>query len=107
MKINYVLTIAASVFALGACGGGGSTVGDFVEACLSSSNLPRPICECAAKKASKELSRDGFAFLVASLKRDEAKTTALRSKLEVSEMMATGMFMARAPAQCAMEIGGN
>ena len=30
-------------------------MGAFVEACLSSSNIDRPICECTAQKAKREL----------------------------------------------------
>ena len=76
---------------------------DFVQACLSSSNLAQPICECCAKKAQAELSTDGFQFLVASLQDNEQKTTQLRSKLPFTEALKAGMFMVNAPARCAAE----
>ncbi len=109
MKNKFVLTIAAFVLALVAYGdsGSGDNLNDFVEACISSTNLERPLCECVAKKANKELSPGGFAFLVASLKGDEAKAKALRSKLDMSEMTVAGMFMTKAPARCAKEMEGN
>lgn len=77
----------------------------FTDACLASSNLPRPICECAAGKAKAELTPNGFAFLTAALRQDEARTAELRDKLAVQEAMAAGTFMARGPAECAQELG--
>lgn len=79
----------------------------FVTACLASSNLPRPICECTAEKAKGELSTNGFAFLTASLGNDEAKAAELRGKLDLQEAMAAGTFMTRGPADCARELGGT
>ena len=77
----------------------------FVEACLSSSNLERAICECCAAKAEAELSPLGFEFLTASLQGDHAKTAQLRGQLQIPEAMKTGMFMVNAPKRCAEEIG--
>ena len=109
MRRRFGSAIAGAVLALAACGEGhdANDVSEFVEACLSSSNLDRPICECAAKKASEELSSDAFAFLLATLGENEAAAAELRTKLDLSEAAAAGMFMATAPAQCAEELAGS
>jgi len=86
---------------------GAATLTNFVDACLSFSNLGRPICECAGNDAQTQLSPKGFEFLVASLNQDEEKTTRLRSELPVPEMMAAGMFMANGPTKCARNLGGK
>ena len=79
----------------------------FIKACLASSNLPRAICECTAKKAKDELSANGFAFLTASLGNEEAKAAELRGKLGLQEAMTAGTFMTRGPAACARELEGT
>lgn len=76
-------------------------VSAFTEACMASSNLERAICECAGGLAASEMSQNAFAFLVASLNQDEARTEALRAELSIQEAMSAGTFMARGPAQCA------
>lgn len=96
-----------------ACSKGGADIATdperdrFVQACLASTNLPRPICECTAKKAKDQLSPNGLAFLTASLGQEEAKAAELRAQLNVQEAMAAGTFMARGPAECARELGGH
>lgn len=78
----------------------------FTKACLSSSNMGQPICECCAQKAEQRLSPLGFEFLVAMLAKDDAKTDALRAKMSVAETLKAGMFMTNTPAECAKERGG-
>ncbi len=75
-------------------------VGAFVEACLSSSNIDRPICECTAQKAKRELSPKGFDFVVATLRQDDRRTATLRTEMTIQEMTQAGTFMTRGPAQC-------
>ena len=82
-------------------GGGGNT---FVEACMSSSNLDQPMCECLAKKAEAELTADGFTYLVAALNQDQATLTALQGKLGVEETTKVAMFMVNKSPECAMEL---
>jgi hypothetical protein len=79
----------------------------FVKACVSSTNLGERICECLAKKADERLTPNGFAFLVASMNKDEAKTEKLRSKLDMNENLEAGMFMVNTPKECAEELEGN
>lgn len=76
---------------------------DFVNACLSSSNLSEAVCTCSAQKSTRELSPDGFDLLVAILENDEAASASLRSKLPLAQTMKAATFMARGPAQCARE----
>ncbi|MCP5196575.1 MAG: hypothetical protein H6974_07290 [Gammaproteobacteria bacterium] len=75
----------------------------FVEACLSATNIERPMCECTARKAKQELSPKGFDFVVAVLRQDEAVTAKLRAEMTVQETMKAGTFMTRGPMQCAQE----
>ena len=86
---------------------GANDINAFVKACGSAYNLGDPICECLAKKADERLTPVGFAFLVASMNNDDKKTASLRSKLEISEAMKTGMFMVNTPTECTEEIGPN
>ena len=79
----------------------------FAKACVSSYNLGEPICECLAKKADERLTPNGFAFLVAVMNKDEAKTAKLRSQLEMSEATDAGMFMVNTPEECGEELEGN
>lgn len=79
------------------------TVGDFVKACTTSSNLSTAVCECSAKLAERELTPDGFALLVATLKGNDAAAAQLRGKLPIDQVMKAGTFMTRGPAQCAKE----
>jgi hypothetical protein len=79
---------------------------DFVAACLSASNMGRDLCTCIAGKAKAELSETGYAFVLASLRSDEARTVALRSALTIQEATSAGTFMTRAPGKCAAEAQG-
>lgn len=105
MKMPMAVLSVAMMLVCGACsnGGGGSTAGAFVAACVES-GMEQAICECAGQKATEQLTDDGLAFLVASLRKDEAQTTALRQKLSVPELTGAGMFMVSGPAQCAKEL---
>ena len=109
MKIRIIAPITALVFIFVAnCSSGSSSkVSDFVEACLSSSNLDRPICECTAKKAKHALSSKGFEFLIAVLNKNDPKTAELRPEMEIAEIAEAGMFMTRGPAECAGEMGSR
>lgn len=126
MKIKYVSTMVVLVFAmlLTACGGGatnesggnesnvsvtpasenGGGANAFVEACMSSSNLERPMCECLAKKAEAELTANGFTYIVAALNQDEATITTLQSGLGLEETAKIAMFMVNKSPECAMEL---
>lgn len=84
-----------------------ATVEEFTEACLSSSNLERPVCVCCGQKAESRLSPLAFEFLVATLRKDKAKVDELRPKLSMQESMEAGMFMVGTPAECAGELGGQ
>lgn len=75
---------------------------DFTNACLTSSNMPEPVCRCMADKALSELSGDERAFVLAVLKDDDAGAEAVRGKLGLEGAMKAGMFMTRA-GQCAAE----
>lgn len=100
---RFVLT-AALCFASTAWAG---EVDDFVAACGKSTNLEPNICQCTGEKAKADLSADGYAFLVASLNEDTAKTEELRGKLPLPELMKASMFMTKGPAACAKKLGGG
>lgn len=103
MNIKWILLI--TVFALtfaGFCGSSqANDIDAFVKACLSSSNLDKPMCKCLAGKANERLSPEGFAFLIASMNKETQKAQSLRSKLDMAEAMETGMFMVKTPQECA------
>ncbi len=109
MKIRYVLLVAVFVLAFSGYGETGSAndLNAFAKACGSAYNLGDPICECLAKKADERLTPHGFAFLVATMNKDDAKAKKLRSKLDVKEAMDAGMFMVNTPSECGEEVGGN
>ena len=103
MRTRTTLLGAVSVLAVMACGGNGSdaTVDNFVEGCVSATNLERSFCECAAENARNELSPEGFAFLTATFTDDEEATEMLRKELSPIEAMGAGMFMVNAYKKCA------
>ncbi len=76
---------------------------DFVEACLAALNWERDLCACVGRKAKAELSADGYAFQVASLREDDAETTRLRERMPLEEATQAGLFMVNAPRECAEE----
>lgn len=80
----------------------------FIEACLATNNWERPMCVCAEEAARLRLSRDGYAFLVASMQGDDAETERLRTEMPMDETVAAGMFFVNAGADCAEQLGqGN
>ena len=122
---TFFLTLIGILSLLTACGGGGAInegggnegndpvipasgngggANAFVEACMSSSNLDQPMCECLAKKAEAELTADGFTYLVAALNQDQATLTALQGKLGLEETTKVAMFMVNKSPECAMEL---
>lgn len=78
-----------------------ATGSDFVAACLESTNFEESVCECMAAKAEKRLSPKSLDFLVASFQKDDEAASRLRAELSFSEFLASGTFMAHAPAECA------
>lgn len=74
---------------------------DFVTACTKSTNLGDAICRCTGENASKDLTSDGFDFLVATLAQDQATVDAVRPKLGIEETMKASLYMTKGPAKCA------
>ena len=109
MKIKYVLLMSVFFLASSSYGesSGPNDINAFVKGCSSSYNLGIRVCKCLAQKADERLTPIGFAFLVASMNNDAEETAKLRSKLEISELMAVGMFMVNTSKECSEEMGGN
>lgn len=103
MRIRTTLLGAGAALAIIACGGSGTdaTVDKFVAGCLSSTNLDRAFCECAAANARDELSAEGFAFVTATFTDDDDAVEALRKDLSMTEAVNAGMFMVNAYKNCA------
>lgn len=103
MRTRTTLLGAGTLLAVIACGGSGTdaTVDKFVEGCLSSTNLERAFCECAAGNASEELSPEGFAFVAATFTDDDEAIEMLRNELSMTEAVSAGMFMVNAYKDCA------
>ena len=102
MKIPMFLVI--SIFIISLIGYGerceANDINAFVQACLSSYNWEEPLCECVAEKADERLTPNGFAFLVATMNKDEAKAKELASQLDMNEKLEAGMFMVNTPQEC-------
>ena len=102
MKIPVFLVI--SIFTLALIGYGerceANDINAFVQACLSSYNWEEPLCECVAEKADERLTPNGFAFLVATMNKDWAKTEELRDQMDMNEKTDAGMFFVNAPQEC-------
>ena len=105
LKIKTLFVVTTTLLA--SAPAGAATLTNYVDACLSSSNLNRTICECAGNNAQTQPSPKGFEFLVANLNQDDETTTKLRGELPLPEIMAAGMFMAKGPAKCARKLGGQ
>ena len=75
----------------------------FIAACLSSTNMGQALCTCVAEKAESELSRNGYDFLVATLRDDDAAADRLRSQLTIQEATEAATFLTRGPRDCAAE----
>ncbi len=102
MNTRRLSAIIILLPALAACGDSArdTRAHEFIDACMSSGNLERPMCECLADKAGRELSPAGFDLLIASLQGNDEKANELRAQLEMPELMKTGMFMVNAPSEC-------
>jgi hypothetical protein len=102
MKIPLFLVI--SIFIVVLIGYGerceANDINAFVKSCLTSYNWPKPLCECAAEKADERLTPNGFAFLVALMNKDEAKTAELANQLDMNEKLEAGMFMVNISQEC-------
>ena len=98
MKKHIAATAVLSVFV--AIGARAASEEDFVAGCLASLNWNKAMCECAAKKAKKELTPRGFDFQVASFRKDDAETARLRTQMDIKEAVATGTFMMHAGKAC-------
>ena len=88
----------AALATLASCTG----TSDFVAACIASTNMEKPMCECAGEKAKAELTPDGYALLLAILKKDEAAISGLREKVGMQESIKASVFMLQAPVRCAI-----
>lgn len=77
-----------------------SDVPDFVEGCLSNSNLGGATCQCLATKAKAELSPQAFEMLVASFNQDSETMDKLRLQLTFEDSIAVGTFLQSNVEEC-------
>ena len=102
MKIPLFLVI--SIFIVVLIGYGvrceANDINAFVQACLSRYNWEEPLCQCVAEKADERLTPNGFAFLVATMNEDWARTEELRDQMDMNERADAGMFFVNAPQEC-------
>ncbi|MCG6872957.1 MAG: hypothetical protein LJE84_11755 [Gammaproteobacteria bacterium] len=85
--------VATSAFA--------ATATDFVFACQASLNWTKHQCECAAGKATKELTPRGVDFEVASFRGNQAEIAQLRAEMTPAEISQAATFMTHAGKACA------
>ena len=96
------LTLSALVLALPlvATQAHAATATDFVFACQSALNWNKKQCECAAGKATKELTPRGVEFEVATFRGNQAEITRLRSEMAPEELIQAITFMMRTGKVC-------
>ena len=99
MRFFGSLTFALLIV-MGCRGAGDDFRREFTEACTTSGDLTEPVCSCLADKAETDLSDDEQQFLLAALRKDDARTDELRVKLGLEGAMRAGMFMTNV-ASCA------
>lgn len=78
-------------------------VDDFVAACTKSTNLTTELCRCTGENARKDLTADGFDYLVASLAGDQDTIDATRPKLGMEELMKSSLYMTKGTSKCAAQ----
>jgi hypothetical protein len=99
VKYSVLTVIMVVVFACR--GSSGDFKEEFTEACIATGDLQKSVCDCLATKAESDLSTDEQQFLLAALRKDEARTTELRANLGLDGAMRAGMFMTNV-ASCAL-----
>ena len=97
----YLLAAFCLAMFTGLAPAAASDIDDFVKACNGATNLGEKVCRCTGENAQKDLSADGFDFLVASLAKDDATTSDLRGKLGMQDLMQASLYMTKGPARCA------
>jgi hypothetical protein len=91
--LRQAVACLALTLGAAACGSAAAEVEVFADACQQSTNLGEEICTCMGEKARDELPEDSRAFLLATLREDEAAVTETRGRLSLEEAMRAGMFM--------------
>ena len=112
MKKEFWVAIGAAALVLVGCSDSGGSTSDsernrMVEACLSTTNNERPMCECVADLARDELTPESFAMLLATFEENDARAAQLRGQLSVEETMQSGMFTVNAFGRCARSMSGG
>jgi hypothetical protein len=70
-------------------------------ACGTNLDLPPGTCPCLAAKAGSDLDDTQQAWLAASLSEQTDEALAIKDEMDPVQAMQAGMFMVRAPGQCA------
>ena len=109
MKFASVLWIFILITAsIGYAGSSGANdINALTKACLKSMRMDARACKCMAQKANEKLTPVGFAYVVASLSLDNAKSAENWNKLNDDERMKVSLFMVDGPMECMKALGGN
>ena len=86
---------------------GTNDINALTKACLKSNRMDARACKCMAQKADEKLTSVGFAYVVASLSLDNAKSAETWNKLNDDERMKVSLFMVDGPMECMKALGGN
>jgi hypothetical protein len=87
---------------------GAAFAGDYqqiAEICAEEMNLSANVCACIGAKADQDLNDDERRLLIAMLTHDGQTAAELRTTLPFESKTKAGMFMTRAPANCAEAMG--
>lgn len=92
-----------TVFALPACSesSNGASVEAFTAACEAVGNMNNGLCKCIGENAKRDLTPRGFEFFTAMMQKDDAKTAALRSEMEFTELTDASMYLLNGAQTCA------
>ena len=102
MKVASVILLSVFIMASNCYAGSSGTndVDALTKACIKATKMEAKVCKCMAQKAEEELIPVGFAYVVASLSLDNAKSAETWNKLKEDERMKVSMFMVDWPMKC-------
>ena len=102
-QLQMVIVSVLTFCALPACSesSDGASVAEFTAACEAAGNMGSDICECIGSNAKRDLSPKGFEFFTAMMQKDDAKTAAMRTEMEFTELTEASMYLLNGAQACA------
>lgn len=97
--------VAAGLFGLAACGGGGGAKAKLVKACMDEPDSTQELCDCMANAAVEELDKDMLKIMVDMAEQSDQSSAAameMMSKLTPDQTAQMTSFMMSAAMTCGM-----